>query len=89
MPESEIHENPMPDQSDLLIDSSHDAVIGALRPMSGTRHLRKDQRYPSNIDKIASPSRYQNEFGPHRFINSLAWYTLKELKGENILIVSD
>ncbi len=31
----------------------------------------------------------KNEFGSHRFINSLAWYTLKELKGKKILIVTD
>ncbi len=89
LPECEIHENNMPDQSDLLIDSSHDAVIAALPPMSGTRHLRKDQRYPSNVEKIEKFARYQNEFGPHRFVNLLAWYTLKEIKGKKILLVSD
>ncbi len=89
LPECEIYENPMPDQSDLLIDSSHDAVIAALRPMSGARHLRKDQRYPSNVEKIENSARYQNECGPHRFVNSLAWYTFKEIKGKKVLIVSD
>ena len=56
--------------------------------MSDTRHLRKDQRYPSNTERIESSSRYQNKFGPHRFINSLAWYSLKEMEGKEILNVS-
>ena len=85
MPECEIFEDPMPDQSDLLTDSSHVAVIGALRPMSGTRNLRKDQRYPSSTEKNENSWRYQNEFRPHRCINSLAWYSLREMKGKKIL----
>ena len=74
LPECKIFEDPMPDQYDLLIDSSHDAVVGALRSMSGTHLLGKD---PTNAEKINSSTRYQNEFGPHRFINSQAWYSWK------------
>ncbi len=89
LPESEIIEEPKPDQSDLLIDSRHDAIVAALRPMSGTRYLRKEQKYPSDIDRVLSLTRYHNDFGTSRLINSLAWYTLRELRGKKILIVSD
>ena len=89
LPESEIFEEPKPDQSDLLIDGAHDAIVAALRPMSGTRYLKKDQKYPSNIDKVLSLTRYHNDFGTNRFINSLTWYTLGELRGKKILILTD
>ncbi len=89
LPDSEIIEEPKPDQSDLLIDNGHDAIVAALRPMSGTRYLRKEQKYPSNIDRVLTSTRYHNDFGTNRFINSLAWYTLRELRGKKILILSD
>ena len=36
MPELEILEGSMPQSSDLLIDSVHQAIVGALKPMRGT-----------------------------------------------------
>ena len=42
LPESEIIQDSKPDQSDLLTDSGHDAIVAALRPMSGTSYLRKE-----------------------------------------------
>ncbi len=63
LPESEIIEEPKPDQSDLLIDSGHDAIVAALRPMSDTSFLLKEQKYPSIIDKVLSLTRYHNDFG--------------------------
>ncbi len=68
LPESEIFEDPKLDQSDLLIDSGHDAIVAALHPMSGTRYLRKEQRSPSNIEKVVSLTRYHNDIGPNRFV---------------------
>ncbi len=56
--------------------------------MSGTRHLRKDQRFLSNTEKMNSSTKYQSEFGSHLFINSLVWYTLREITGKQILVVS-
>ena len=89
LPEQEIHHNPKPANSDMLIDSGHHAIVGSLKPMRGTGHLIQSEQYPGSTDKIMNEARSQGNFIHHKLIKSLAWHRLSELRGMKVMVISD
>ncbi len=72
--ENEIHDEQRPETSDILIDNSHHAVVGSLKPMRGTGHINHYEQYPGSTDRVADEGHYRGNFSHHPLINSLAWY---------------
>ena len=59
--EMDIYEEQRSPKSDLLVNNSHDTVLGHLKPMGNTAIMKPCEKYPNEIDLIISRTRYMND----------------------------
>ncbi len=87
--ETEIFEEQRPRKSDLLINSSHHAVVGDLRPMDTDGGVLQSDRYPGDNSLVFDETRYSGDRHHLCLLNSLGWIDLKNFRGKKIVILSE